>query len=314
MKIFTFLRTLFKSPYQYELRFFLPEKIRTQLNIVSIKNLTTFFQEKEIPFDWVGFNEVTPYLYDTCVKFKEESCLNTFKIRFEKFKDKEPLAPWEVFPDTTEYGYGPFWQLGGYPESYIELWYKFYSSISEEEKKSYLLRHYCPEKWNWYFDFENRKKSQIAERWLSGNVVEKENALVAFLENHPNHPEQAETLASLQALREVTPQPIAFEELDFNLGERWFSKEIYSRFASHLFQTDVTIHYNKASFGFDKSGKKSTGEITRTYFIDEKGNEIKKISVGDTIRVCIDSKGEIADFLQYTIYEKDKYIIDDIIF
>lgn len=49
MKIFTFLRTLFKSPYQYELRFFLPEKIRTQLNIVSIKNLTTFFQEKEIP-------------------------------------------------------------------------------------------------------------------------------------------------------------------------------------------------------------------------------------------------------------------------
>ena len=137
MKIFTFLRTLFKSPYQYELRFFLPEKIRTQLNIVSIKNLTTFFQEKEIPFDWVGFNEVTPYLYDTCVKFKEESCLNTFKIRFEKFKDKEPLAPWEVFPDTTEYGYGPFWQLGGYPESYIDLWYKFYSSISEEEKKLY---------------------------------------------------------------------------------------------------------------------------------------------------------------------------------
>ena len=73
-------------------------------------------------------------------------------------------------------------------------------------------------------------------------------------------------------------------------------------------------YYIKASFGLDKSGKKSTGEITRTYFIDEKGNEIKKISVGDTIRVCIDSKGKIVDYLRYTIYEKDKHTSDDLIF
>ena len=73
-------------------------------------------------------------------------------------------------------------------------------------------------------------------------------------------------------------------------------------------------YYIKASFGLDKNGKKSTGEITKTYFIDKQGNPIEKISIGDTIHVCIDSKGEIADFLQYTIYEKDKHTSDDVIF
>ena len=73
-------------------------------------------------------------------------------------------------------------------------------------------------------------------------------------------------------------------------------------------------YYIKASFGLDKNGKKSTGEITKTYFIDKQGNPIEKISIGDTIRVCIDSRGEITDYLRYTIYEKDKHTSDDVIF
>ena len=73
-------------------------------------------------------------------------------------------------------------------------------------------------------------------------------------------------------------------------------------------------YYIKASFGLDKNGKKSTGEITKTYFIDKQGNPIEKISIGDTIRVCIDSRGEITDYLRYTIYEKDKRTSDDLIF
>jgi hypothetical protein len=79
-------------------------------------------------------------------------------------------------------------------------------------------------------------------------------------------------------------------------------------------QENQKDYYIKASFGLDKNGKKPTGEITKTYFIDKQGNPIEKISIGDTIHVCIDSKGEIADFLQYTIYEKDKHTSDDVIF
>ena len=79
-------------------------------------------------------------------------------------------------------------------------------------------------------------------------------------------------------------------------------------------QENQKDYYIKASFGLDKNGKKSTGEITKTYFIDKQGNPIEKISIGDTIRVCIDSKGEITDYLRYTIYEKDKRTSDDLIF
>jgi len=79
-------------------------------------------------------------------------------------------------------------------------------------------------------------------------------------------------------------------------------------------QGTLKDYYIKASFGLDKNGKKSTGEITKTYFIDKQGNPIEKISIGDTIRVCIDSKGEITDYLRYTIYEKDKRTSDDVIF
>ena len=79
-------------------------------------------------------------------------------------------------------------------------------------------------------------------------------------------------------------------------------------------QGTLKDYYIKASFGLDKNGKKSIGEITKTYFIDKQGNPIDKISIGDTIRVCIDSKGEITDYLRYTIYEKDKHTSDDLIF
>lgn len=58
-----------------------------------------------------------------------------------------------------------------------------------------------------------------------------------------NHPDHAPAKESLLALRESTPRPIPFEELDFNFGERWIPSGIYSKYASHLFDTDVSIHY-----------------------------------------------------------------------
>ena len=42
---------------------------------------------------------------------------------------------------------------------------------------------------------------------------------------------------------EATPKPIAFDDLDFNFGERWIPKGIYEKYASHLFDTDVSINF-----------------------------------------------------------------------
>ena len=81
---------------------------------------------------------------------------------------------------------------------------------------------------------------EVADKFLAGNVIEKADKVEAFLAKYPNH---AEAIDSLEALREATPKPIAFDDLDFNLGERWIPKGIYEQFASHLFDTDVSINF-----------------------------------------------------------------------
>lgn len=81
---------------------------------------------------------------------------------------------------------------------------------------------------------------EIADKFISGNVISKAEHVERYLENHPDHTEAKE---SLTALREATPRAIPFDDLDFNFGERWIPTGIYSKYASHLFDTDVSIHY-----------------------------------------------------------------------
>lgn len=96
------------------------------------------------------------------------------------------------------------------------------------------------------------KEYEIAERWIAGNVVEKVEVIKTYLEGNPNDTQAKE---SLTALEEARPRRIEFEELDFNLGERWIPTGIYARFASHLFDTDVNIHYSESTDDFSISCK-----------------------------------------------------------
>lgn len=93
-----------------------------------------------------------------------------------------------------------------------------------------------------------QKEYEIVERWISGNVVEKAQEVKTYLESNP---EDTQAKESLVALEEARPRPIEFEELDFNLGERWIPTGIYARFASHLFDTEVRIHYTESSDDFN---------------------------------------------------------------
>ncbi|SFO28674.1 Helicase conserved C-terminal domain-containing protein [Paenimyroides ummariense] len=113
------------------------------------------------------------------------------------------------------------------------------SGITHEELKEALNN-------KLYFNPLN-KEYEIAERWIAGNVVEKAQYLQKYIENNP---EDKEAKRSLTALEEARPRRIEFEELDFNLGERWISTGIYSSFASNLFDTDVHIHYSESSDDF----------------------------------------------------------------
>ena len=81
---------------------------------------------------------------------------------------------------------------------------------------------------------------EIADQFISGNVIEKAERIDAWLLDHPGHEAAKQSLA---ALRAAIPTPIPFADLDFNLGERWIPAKVYARFASDLFGTDVGVSY-----------------------------------------------------------------------
>lgn len=84
---------------------------------------------------------------------------------------------------------------------------------------------------------------EIADRFIAGNVVEKAEQIESWLLTNP-HSDRVDE--SLHALKESTPRPITFDELDFNFGERWIPTGLYSRYASYLFTTDVRIAYSES--------------------------------------------------------------------
>ena len=82
---------------------------------------------------------------------------------------------------------------------------------------------------------------EVADKFISGNVIEKAERIESWLLDHPEHEEAKQSLA---ALRAATPTPIPFADLDFNLGERWIPAKVYGRFASEFFGTDIGVSYH----------------------------------------------------------------------
>ena len=82
---------------------------------------------------------------------------------------------------------------------------------------------------------------EVADKFISGNVIEKAERIESWLLDHPDHEEAKQSLAVLRA---ATPTPIPFADLDFNLGERWIPAKVYGRFASEFFETDINVSYH----------------------------------------------------------------------
>ena len=84
---------------------------------------------------------------------------------------------------------------------------------------------------------------EIKDRFIAGNVVDKAERIEAWMAENPHGEREKEALAALQ---EAAPRPITFDELDFNLGERWIPTGIYSAYASYLFDTKVSIGFSES--------------------------------------------------------------------
>ena len=121
-----------------------------------------------------------------------------------------------------------------------------------------------------------QKEYDIAERWIAGNIVEKSEEVKAYLESSPD---DAEAKVSLTVLEEAKPRRIEFEELDFNLGERWIPTGIYARFASHLFDTEVNIHYSECSDDFSVKCNQKNVHIWDKYAVKSESRTFDGIAL-----------------------------------
>ena len=159
-----------------------------------------------------------------------------------------------------------------------------------------------------YYNPLNRE-FEIKARFVSGNVVEKLESIKAaypkvaaclggetteHTDGKPVIPEEVRILQSMRALQDAIPAPIPFEELDFNLGERWIDADLYSRFATEFFGMgqeppswvdrpfEVTVRYNALLDQFTAAASYTWGNenISTKYAVKpEAGNELNGIEL-----------------------------------
>lgn len=129
------------------------------------------------------------------------------------------------------------------------------------------------------------KNYEIKDRFIAGNVVAKAEWIENYLKDYPDDDVSRK---SLEALRKAIPEPISFELLDFNLGERWIPMSVYEEFAGYLFETKAHIHYTESIDEFSVNFESTNANITDRYYVKgEKrgyyGNDLLKHALHNTV-------------------------------
>ena len=79
-------------------------------------------------------------------------------------------------------------------------------------------------------------------RFIGGDIVTKLKEVSDMLPLLDDR-KRAYAEISAKALSEVIPEPVPYEELDINMGERWIDPKIYADFATHLFGVEAELMY-----------------------------------------------------------------------
>lgn len=105
---------------------------------------------------------------------------------------------------------------------------------------------------------------EVRDRFIAGNVVEKSELVERYVLNHPD---DIRSQVSLKALQDAIPQPIRYEELDFNLGERWIGTDVYEKYIGKLFEVDVDISYYASRDDYTVKADKSNLIINEKFAV-----------------------------------------------
>ena len=108
---------------------------------------------------------------------------------------------------------------------------------------------------------------EIKDRFIAGNVIEKAERIEAWMGENPENERMPEVKQALEALKDAEPPRIAFEDLDFNFGERWIPTGVYAAYMSRLFDTEVKIAYSASMDEFSVVCGYRTMKITDEFLV-----------------------------------------------
>ena len=108
---------------------------------------------------------------------------------------------------------------------------------------------------------------EIKDRFIAGNVIEKAERIEAWMGDNPENGRMPEVKQALEALKDAEPPRIAFEDLDFNFGERWIPTGVYAAYMSRLFDTEVKIAYSASMDEFSVACGYRTMKITDEFLV-----------------------------------------------
>lgn len=144
-------------------------------------------------------------------------------VAFKKIDTAVTLSPVEALASSLNF-YGK-----------VDMGYMAQATNKEEEEIIEALQEeifYNPANGEW----EHKGK------FLSGNIIAKQEETLSFLPNLAGK-EKEWAEASAKALENTIPEPIPYEELDINMGERWIDTKLYADFASDLFGVGADVMY-----------------------------------------------------------------------
>lgn len=105
---------------------------------------------------------------------------------------------------------------------------------------------------------------EVKDRFLSGNIAEK---IEMFELLSKDNFEKKEVVNSYEALKAILPTPIAFEDLDFNFGERWIPESHYSKFLSDLYESEIQVSYSDYSDNYYIKADSKNAKIREKFAI-----------------------------------------------
>ena len=144
-------------------------------------------------------------------------------VAFKKIDTAVTLSPVEALASSLNF-YGK-----------VDMGYMAQATNKEEEEIIEALQgeiFYNPASAEW----EHKGK------FLAGNVIAKQQETLSFLPDLAGK-EKEWAEASAKALENTIPEPIPYEELDINMGERWVDTKLYADFASDLFGVGADVMY-----------------------------------------------------------------------